>query len=88
MLTDDGGADNLNVTEAGYYRLNVDLSGSPYTYTAEKTEWGLIGDATEGGWDNSTPMTYDPDTRVWSVTTTLEGASCLSSVPTTLGLSI
>lgn len=73
VLTDDGSAGNLNVTEAGYYRLNVDLSGSPHTYTAEKTEWGLIGDATEGGWDNSTPMTYDPDTRVWSVTTTLEG---------------
>jgi len=36
-----------------------------------KTDWGLIGDATVGGWDNSTPMTYDPDTGLWSVTTTL-----------------
>jgi len=36
-----------------------------------KTEWGLIGDATPGGWDNSTPMTYDPATGLWSVTTTL-----------------
>ena len=74
----DGGAevlsttgDNLTVAEAGYYKLNVDLSGSPFTYTTVKTDWGLIGDATVGGWDNSTPMTYNPDTKVWTVTTTL-----------------
>lgn len=63
--------DNLTVAEAGYYKLNVDLSGSPFTYTTVKTDWGLIGDATVGGWDNSTPMTYNPDTKVWTVTTTL-----------------
>jgi len=63
--------DNLTVAEAGYYKLNVDLSGSPFTYTKVKTDWGLIGDATVGGWDNSTPMTYNPDTKVWTVTTTL-----------------
>jgi len=62
---------NLKVSEAGMYRLNVDLSGSP-VYTMVKTEWGLIGDATAGGWDTSTPMTYDPATGLWSVTTTLE----------------
>ena len=70
-LSTDGGAGNLSVTEAGYYKINIDLSGTPYTYTMVKTDWGLIGDATVGGWDNSTPMTYDPDTRLWSVTTTL-----------------
>ena len=36
-----------------------------------RTEWGLIGSATAGGWDNSTPMTYNPVTGRWSVTTTL-----------------
>ena len=56
-LSTSGG--NISVEEAGYYKVNVDLSGSPYTYSLEKTEWGLIGDATPGGWDNSTPMTYD-----------------------------
>ncbi len=65
VLSDDG--DNLNIDEPGYYKLNVDMSGSPYTYSAEKTDWGLIGDATPGGWDNSTKMTYDPDTKQWSV---------------------
>lgn len=72
VLSDDGGASELTITEAGYYLLNVDLSGSPYTYTATKTEWGLIGDATEGGWGESTPMTYNADTGTWSVSTTLE----------------
>src|SRR5690554_6812983 len=50
-LSDDGGAGNLVISEPGHYKLDVDLSGSPYTYTAVKTEWGLIGDAIAGGWD-------------------------------------
>lgn len=70
-LSTDGGAGNLKVADAGYYQLNADLSGSPYTYSVVKTEWGLIGDATEGGWNDSTPMNYDPATNKWSVTTTL-----------------
>ncbi|MDO5524058.1 MAG: SusF/SusE family outer membrane protein [Bacteroidia bacterium] len=74
-LSTDGGAGNLSVSEAGYYKLDADLSSSPYTYNLTKTEWGLIGDATAGGWDNSTPMTFNPETGVWTVTTTLsEGA--------------
>ena len=67
-LSSDGG--NLVASEAGMYKIDVDLSGSP-VYSMVKTEWGLIGDATEGGWDNSTPMTYDPETALWTVTTTL-----------------
>ena len=67
-LSSDGG--NLVASEAGMYKIDVDLSGSP-VYSMVKTEWGLIGDATEGGWDNSTPMTYEPETGLWTVTTTL-----------------
>lgn len=63
--------DNLSITDAGYYKVNVDLSGSPYTYELTKTDWGLIGSATNGGWDNSTPMTYDSSTKKWTATTTL-----------------
>lgn len=69
-LSTDGGAGNLKVSESGMYRIIVDLSGSP-VYSMVRTVWGLIGDATEGGWDSSTPMTYDPETGLWSVTTTL-----------------
>lgn len=65
--------DNISVPNAGYYRVQADLSGSPYTYSIVKTEWGLIGDATIGGWDNSTPMTYNATTKVWTVTTNLTG---------------
>jgi hypothetical protein len=68
-LSTDGG--NLTVSETGLYKLNVDLSAIPYTYTAVKTEWGLIGDATAGGWDTSTPMEFNPETYEWTVTVTL-----------------
>lgn len=68
-LSDTGG--DLNISEAGYYKFNVDLSGSPYTYSATKTEWGLIGDATPGGWDSSTPMVYDETSDTWAVTAEL-----------------
>ena len=67
-LSSDG--PNLVASEAGMYKIDVDLSGSP-VYSMEKTVWGLIGDATEGSWDNSTPMTYDSETALWTVTTTL-----------------
>ena len=67
VLSDDGGAGNLKVEEAGYYKLNVDLSANPFTYSAVKTTWGIIGDATPGGWDNSTDMTYDDETKQWSI---------------------
>ncbi|MCB0639323.1 MAG: SusE domain-containing protein [Lewinella sp.] len=60
------GADNIVIDGAGYYKMNVDLNALTHTYT--KTDWGLIGDATPGGWDTDTNMTYDPATRSWSVT--------------------
>ena len=70
-LSTDGG--NITVSETGFYRFTVNLSNEPYTYTAIATEWGLIGDATAGGWDTSTPMTLNPATSEWTVTATLTG---------------
>ena len=75
VLSTNGGAGNLSVVEAGFYRLTVDLSNEPYTYTATATDWGLIGSATVGGWDASTPMTLDAGTGEWTVTTTLSGGN-------------
>jgi len=66
LLSADGSAGNLNA-EAGFYYLKADLNLLTYTQTA--TVWGLIGDATPGGWDNSTPMVYDRETNTWTVTT-------------------
>ncbi len=62
-LDPDGG--NLILSDAGYYKMNVDISGSPYTYTAVATVWGVIGGATPGGWDSETALTYDPASRTW-----------------------
>lgn len=53
----DPGGDNISVTEDGVYKVNVDLPG--LTYTLVKTNWGLIGSATPGGWDTDMNMTYD-----------------------------
>ncbi|MCL1944134.1 MAG: SusF/SusE family outer membrane protein [Candidatus Azobacteroides sp.] len=72
-LSIDGGAGNLSVSADGFYRLTVDLSKEPYTYTATATEWGLIGDATSGGWDASTSMELNTATGEWTVTTDLAG---------------
>ncbi len=66
VLTDDPGAGNLNLT-AGYYKLNVNASVNPLTYTAVATTWGVIGDATPTGWGGQTDMTYDPATQVFSL---------------------
>lgn len=40
-----------------------------YTYTAYR--WGLIGDATPGGWDTDTDMTWDAANNVFTVTLNL-----------------
>ena len=62
----DGNAAGLNAPVPGYYELTANLNDN--TWTATKTTWGIIGDATPGGWSNDTQMTYDPVKQVWSVT--------------------
>lgn len=68
-LKHDGG--NLKSDGEGYYLLEVDLTELKYSYIL--TEWGIIGDATSGGWDSDTMLEYDPETGLLSVTTDLEG---------------
>ncbi|SHM06238.1 SusE domain-containing protein [Flavobacterium xinjiangense] len=63
---------NLKIPAAGYYQIVVDTE--KLTYKATATSWGIIGSATAGGWDNSTAMTYNKTTKLWSVTATLTGA--------------
>ncbi len=62
---DPNGA-NIVVAEAGYYKINADINA--LTYSFMKTDWGLIGSATPDGWDADQDMTYDVDTKTWSVT--------------------
>lgn len=62
----DKGGDNIKAPVAGVYKLNVDLNELTHTFT--KTEWGLIGSATPGGWDSDQNMTYDPVENKWTIT--------------------
>ncbi len=68
----DGGGGTLDAnggnftSPAGYYKLNVNTSALPYTYTAVATVWGVIGDASPDGWTDETALTYNPSTRTWN----------------------
>lgn len=66
------GGNNLVIEESGYYKINVDLGD--LTFSALRTEWGMIGAATPVGWEpqgDDLQMSYDSDTKVWTVTTDL-----------------
>lgn len=62
----DGAAGGLSVPDSGYYELTANLNNN--TWTATKTTWSIIGDATPGGWSTDTQMTYDVANQVWKVT--------------------
>lgn len=63
------------VSAAGYYKINVDMSTTPMTYTAISTDWGVIGDASPGGWDTDTDLTYDATSQTWRGTVHLAAGS-------------
>jgi hypothetical protein len=74
----DGGAGALstvaNVSDIilpsdGYYELSANLNTNKWTAT--KTAWAIIGGATPGGWTTETPLTYNPISKVWTVTCNL-----------------
>lgn len=69
------GSDNLAIPAAGYYRIKADTDPTKLTYSATKVTWGIIGNATPGGWDADTPMTYDPATKKWTVIAVLTAQS-------------
>lgn len=53
------------VEAKGFYKVAVDDAGA-VTQSGSPIIWGLIGDATPGGWNNDTQMEYDPETRLWT----------------------
>lgn len=61
----DAGGGNMTTT-AGYYKLNVNASTTPMTYTAVATVWGVIGDASPNGWTDETTLTYNPSLTTWT----------------------
>lgn len=60
-------AANITMTEpAGYYKVDVDLSAKTYTLYPI-TSISMIGDATPGGWDADTDLTYNATERCWEI---------------------
>ncbi|HOP04843.1 MAG TPA: SusF/SusE family outer membrane protein [Tenuifilaceae bacterium] len=71
VLDTDPGASNLTVTDAGYYKFNVNTNNLTWTYAL--TSWGIIGTAVPPyDWSEDIDMTYNVDNNVWEVTTDLE----------------
>jgi hypothetical protein len=62
----------LPTAKAAYYLVKADTDPTKLTYTLTETAWGIVGAATPGGWDNSTAMTYDKDTKTWTITVDLK----------------
>jgi hypothetical protein len=61
--------DNFELPGAGSYQIKVNLNTLKWTSTPYA--WGIVGPAQPGGWDNSTPMSYDHQTKTWKITTEL-----------------
>ena len=69
-LSTDSGAGNRWMTNAGYYKFNVDVTA--LTYKAVKTDWGLIGSSVPPyDWSADVNMTYDAVAGVWTITADL-----------------
>ena len=56
----------------GYYLVKADTDPAKLIYSLTATNWGIVGAATAGGWDNSTAMTYDKDKKAWTITADLK----------------
>ncbi len=71
-LTTNGNAGGIVYNSAGVYYLNADIQ--KLTYSAVYiSSFGIIGPATAGGWNSSTPMNYDVSTGLWTLTVQLTG---------------
>ncbi len=71
-MTAQGGNDFALGQGAGIYRLIANRTN--LTWSATKiNSWAIIGSATANGWGAETPMTYDPATKLYTITTNLTG---------------
>jgi hypothetical protein len=70
MLTTNGSAAGIGYNSAGVYLLDANVQA--LTYSAQYIQsFGIIGTATAGQWNSSTPMTYNVSTGLWTITTSL-----------------
>lgn len=70
-LSSDGGAGDLKAPADALYWCNANVVDLTYALTEIKTI-GLIGDATAGGWDASTPLQPSADFLTWTGTVELK----------------
>jgi len=70
----NAGGSNIPVSVESDYAITLDLS-HPNAYTYIMNRWGLIGDATPGGWSDDTNMTWDATNNVFTVTLDLVSGS-------------
>lgn len=64
------GAANIPVSMEADYAIILDLS-TPNEYTYAVNRWGLIGDATPGGWGSDQDMVWDETNHVFTITVDL-----------------
>ncbi|TCD08298.1 SusF/SusE family outer membrane protein [Pedobacter frigidisoli] len=62
----DGNAAGLIAPASGYIQVSVNLNTN--TWSATKTTWSILGDASPGGWSTDTQLVYNTATQVWTVT--------------------
>lgn len=65
-LSSASAAADLILPSDGYYELSVNTN--TLIWTATKTTWSILGDASPGGWTTDTQMSYDAVNKVWKVT--------------------
>ena len=64
-----GDGANIKFTEGGWYRITANTK--KMVASVAKTGWEIIGSATPSGWDKGQLMTYNPETKKWSITITM-----------------
>ena len=70
-IADNGGSNCPGPETAGYYMIEVDLTAMTYSLTLIKGI-GVVGPAQAGGWDADTDLEYDPETKLWTGTMSLD----------------
>lgn len=59
------GGGNLKAANAGYQKLTVNTN--TLTFALEAYSWGVIGDATPGGWDVDTDLSWNSANQTWEI---------------------
>lgn len=57
-------SDGADIAASGYVYVNANLNNMTYSVT-NITSMGVIGDATAGGWESETALTYNAETDTW-----------------------